>query len=108
MTNWKHKLIGVNVAIRAAHSGECTYNEAIAKIGDIVAKTSLYKTAAEQTEQMRQTNDQEDLVTMVEEMRYARENDEAIDRDYFEAMLHGLYDWADRETVWIEPLSMLA
>jgi len=108
MTDWKYKIFGINVAIHAASEGEISNNEAIARIGDKIAQTRLYKKAVEASAKMEESNDQEDLITMVEEMQWAREDDDPVDTDYFNAMLSGMYDWADRELVWIEPVAAIA
>lgn len=102
MTKWTRSIKGINVVIDETADSLLTNNEGIARIGDILAKQPEF------VEDECDAKCDIDFKELVEEMQWAREDDSPVPTSYFDAMLAAMYDWADRERIWIEPVAMLA
>jgi hypothetical protein len=100
MAKWKRSIRGINVVIDKVADGQIPEPEGMGRIADILRKQPEF------IEDETDPNCDPEFKMLVEEMDDAR-RDETMEESYFDALLAGMYDWADAERVWIEPVASL-
>lgn len=100
MTNWRRTIRGINVVIDKVANGDLTEAEGMGQIADVL------KRQPEFIEDETDPDCDVGFKILVEEMSDARD-EENMTESYFDSLLCGMYDWADAERIWIEPIASL-
>lgn len=90
MTQWTRTITGIPEIMEQFDDDPANIPAITEKLIELLKKDVAYP------------NDRE-LVTVVEDLEVFQGEE---DMPYFDMILNGLYDWADRVKVWIEPLTV--